>query len=500
MIRKNINYDGILNILLALIIVLGVVARFYFYWADRSLFIDEAMHAVSLLSRSYEELLHPYVYNVARPIGYSLLIKFITLIISTSEYSLRLIPMLSGIASIFLFLCLLKKIGGKLFITIGMLFFCFNGYLIIYSSEFKHYSVELFFALLMTLIYLWYVESKTDVKRLVIFTGIGLVSIFMTYATMFVLAGILAIELFENRKRTNWKIFGPFLGIYLFLGAAIMINYFLFIRFFTVDQYYFENFSNWYPNIFILTKENYFHLVRFWTDLLKNPGYFQFPLMMTVLYLLGYKECKRRNLVIARLCIFPIIAALIAATCGKYSFHGRLLLFYVPFLIILISLGMIRLIQSKNYLVKCVGGIIVLLVISRMLIDGGKTYPFSYQEIKPVLEYIQEHKEAGDTLFISCGAKPAVQYYWPRFSLNNMIRMNNLDLDREGFYDCKMGDHVSYDFQKGQRIWHVQVSTVSYLNQTSDVAMELKALLKNGSLIDQLKTSGAAVRLIEITD
>jgi len=91
-------------------IVIGIVVRIVAYFYNRSLFLDEAMLASSVVQRDYMGLFQPLDYNQGAPIGFLLIVKTFVYLFGTSEFVLRLLPLISGIGSIGIYFLILRDV------------------------------------------------------------------------------------------------------------------------------------------------------------------------------------------------------------------------------------------------------------------------------------------------------------------------------------------------------------------------------------------------------
>ena len=92
------------KLLLWFIIAFGIVLRLIQYLANRSLWVDEAALASSIVTRTYRGLLQPLDYYQSAPTGFLMVERFFVELFGNSEYSLRLFPLLAWISSLFFFL------------------------------------------------------------------------------------------------------------------------------------------------------------------------------------------------------------------------------------------------------------------------------------------------------------------------------------------------------------------------------------------------------------
>src|SRR5690349_10008810 len=85
------------------LLFIGVLLRVIQYLHHRSLWFDEAMLALNILNRSYAQLLQPLDYNQGAPLGFLFLKRLIGTHLGFGEYALRLVPLIAGISSLYLF-------------------------------------------------------------------------------------------------------------------------------------------------------------------------------------------------------------------------------------------------------------------------------------------------------------------------------------------------------------------------------------------------------------
>src|SRR4026209_1245829 len=130
------------NILTGLILVAGVLLRLRQYVTGRSLWLDEAMLCLNIVNRNYGELSQPLDYDQGAPIAFMLVEKTFNLIFGRNEFSLRLFPLLIGLASLWMFYLLLKRSALGTGFWVALTLFAFNPRLIYYSSEVKQYIVD----------------------------------------------------------------------------------------------------------------------------------------------------------------------------------------------------------------------------------------------------------------------------------------------------------------------------------------------------------------------
>src|SRR5689334_4796436 len=112
---------------------LGCLLRVLEYLLNRSLWLDEAYLALNILHRPWAGLLRPLDNHQGAPIIFLLLEKLASLRLGSSEYALRLLPLLAGIVSMLLFYKLAGKAISGIAVPIALGLFAISPSLIYYS-------------------------------------------------------------------------------------------------------------------------------------------------------------------------------------------------------------------------------------------------------------------------------------------------------------------------------------------------------------------------------
>jgi 4-amino-4-deoxy-L-arabinose transferase-like glycosyltransferase len=177
--------DRIIFWLSLLMIVLGGVLRLVAYLYNRSLFLDEAYLASSVIQRGYDGLLQVLDFYQGAPVGFLWLVKTCVYLFGPSEYSLRLVSMLAGFGSIALFYIVLKDVFQDPRPYIGTAFFATIPFMINYSIEFKPYMLDVFLTLLSVYMFSQALKQKIRTWALSLYC---IVVLWFSYPAIFVVA------------------------------------------------------------------------------------------------------------------------------------------------------------------------------------------------------------------------------------------------------------------------------------------------------------------------
>ena len=135
--------------LIPLIILTGIILRLFVYCSGISFWGDEAALALNVIEKSYLDLFKGLDYLQVAPPMFLVMSKFIMLD-SLRDFSLRFIPLVSGIISVPLFYKFIQMLSNsKKVILVSTFLFSFNMTAILYCAQFKQYSLELCVAILL---------------------------------------------------------------------------------------------------------------------------------------------------------------------------------------------------------------------------------------------------------------------------------------------------------------------------------------------------------------
>src|SRR5688572_19926928 len=190
---------------------LGTLLRIRQFLSDRSLWLDEAMLALNIVTRSFSELLEPLLHSQAAPLGFLFFEKIIVKLFGNHEFSLRIFPLLMGVIAIFLMLRVTKAYVGDSGCFLGLGLFVLSEKLIYYSSEVKQYSSDVTLTLALLLLAPKCFEPNASPKRLMTFALAASVCVWFSHPIVFVIGGIFAAlivdVLCERKARTQQKLF-----------------------------------------------------------------------------------------------------------------------------------------------------------------------------------------------------------------------------------------------------------------------------------------------------
>lgn len=497
---KPLNSIRKSNFLLWGITLFGITLRLRQYIANRSLWHDEANLALNIVNRTFAELLQPLDYDQGAPIGFLLITKTFTLLFGNEDYILRLTPILSGLIATYLAYRLAKEYlgaGGTLF----LLLFAISWSLVYYSSDLKQYASDVMAVIL--LIYLAFRSLGEDAKKKDIFllARTGFFLIWISHPAAFVAAGIglvLALEklLKKNYTRLFW-IFG--------VGAAWIVSfgttYLISLRTLAAD----ESLKHYWRNAFMPFPpwKDWGWFIKTYSSLLQNTSWGldrdNLFLLSTTLIIMGLISFFLRDWYKALIITTPVLIVSLASTMEIYPIRGRLALFLIPIIILFLAEGLGRIftiINKWNHTAAIVTYLILALYITWTPVNSAidnLISPRMSADIKPVMEYVSEHREEDDIVYIYHGARPSFNYYAPFYGLDTGNIITGLDLGSTQAL-TQFKKHVDNKLNGNSRVWVIISHIVDCGGCEGDMeTFYVEYLNQYGHIEDQHRVMGASV-------
>jgi hypothetical protein len=485
------------------LIILGAALRLRQYLADRSLWHDEANLALNLVNRSFAGLTQPLDYEQGAPIGFLFIEKFFLIILGNKDYILRLFPLITGLLSLYMIYRITKEYFGTAgLFAVGALAISYP--LIYYSSELKQYSSDVLFALLLIYLSLRCLKENAPFQNFLLLGIAGFISIWISHPSAFVLAGI-GITLFfakTTQKKTPplfWTI-----GLGAAWTASFGTEYLVSLRYLAADSFL-QNY--WRPAFLPLPIWDHLDwLSKTYATLLNisaNPSTWYQMVLYSILALIGAFGLFKRDRHIAMILLLPFPIALIASALQKYPLRERFMLFLIPEFILLTAEGLKQIFTAFKKLTKnltwavALSAVIILLGTSATISFENFLTPNLGEDIKPVLQYIEENKAPGDIVYVYHGARPSFVYYAESYGLTAVIPITVADFN---------GKTTPKDFQRdlnllpaNSRVWFI----FSHLDDCNGCPENAEAFLVSyvnqiGSEQDSFHAAGADVYLYSL--
>ncbi|GGK56564.1 glycosyltransferase family 39 protein [Rufibacter glacialis] len=426
------------DLYMVFIIMAGILLRLFHYLDNRSLWLDELYLGISLIKMDFWELAtQPLAYEQKAPLGYLWTVKFCVLLFGKGEMALRLFSLLSGIATLFVFVPVARYFLKPWAALVALALLALATPVVYHSVEAKQYATELLASVLALFFYLRY-HRQTEIGPLLKWGVAGAVLLWFSYSVIFVLASLaitVSLDKILKRKwgrlfRYGWAFvpwllsFGVIYG--LFLGktkdSAWLIHFF---------QHYYDAFLpllptslndlKWFPaKALSLLKnpmgQNALHLHWPYAYVLEHLRVVPFLLMVGGALLLAKKN-RERFLVL----VMPVLLVLFASGLKLYPFHERFLLFLFPMFTLLTCYGAQALnsFWGKRQKMPLVLGCLLLTpAVWNTVWEVYNPRLFTRKEAsREALLFIQKNYQRGDVVYVYWNMRQAYAYYQEAYQL-----------------------------------------------------------------------------------
>ena len=327
-------------------LALGVLLRVLEYSDNRSLYKDEVSLLENLTARPILDFHSTLTEEQLAPPGFLLIERLMARIPVDPRWSGRLLPLICSVASVFWFRRVARAYGSPRAVPIAQGLFAMADWLVYYASEIKQYSTDLLLALI-ALDLTARIAAGGSRRRgpILALAVLGLVGVWFSYTLVFPLATV-GLYLWATSPGGPRR---PALGL-VAMGAAWSVSFFGCYRVshrilskgpFIWDWWDFA-FLPLPPRSFDQAERVFWQLVNVCdspADVVTPLGIVSSALLASALFLVGLIRLGRRWPGGAWLLVGPILFALAASALHQYPFHGRLLVFLVPAIHLLVAEG-----------------------------------------------------------------------------------------------------------------------------------------------------------------
>ena len=412
----------------------------------RTLWLDEAMLAVSINTESIAELLHPpLAWNQSAPVIYVIIVKLLTMIFGSSEAVLRLFSIVCYAILIVVFYFLVKR-TTKIRLPITATAVMANmAMLIEYSNMFKPYILDCLAVMLTLFIYSLYKDGKLNI---VVATIIIVVLIWASNPVAFFAGGIAVYEVVGGFIAKDKK--GIIAGFAIGIGAVISfaLLYLLWLKP-TIDATNLSDF--WVDSKFplitsIAAFKHAYELSKFALSGLGSAW-----LVLVILGIIAFiiNIVKKQNSPYIWVIVISAVITLIASMMGFFPMSDRLFLFMDP-VCYLLSLFAIVMITEEiivdRYKVLTLGICLFILIYTGhgfMRYYSGEAYREG-EEVNDTISYLEDTLTADDELYVYYAAIPIYQYREGYDGVAPIGECSNVIYGSGMLYDHQADEDVEY--------------------------------------------------------
>ena len=398
------------NRLLVLAAVAGIACRVAQYAAHQAVWVDEASLLLNVRSHAAAQLFGPLDHRQAAPPLFLLAARGLYLTLGESELSLRLLPLICGIASVVIFALLAQRLLERPWDAIATAAFALADRLIWHSSEVKRYGADAMVAVLLIYLAVGPRANWSVTRRFVAVALLAALAAWFSYTTMLVFPTI-AIALFPRRR--NGAAVVPFIA-----GSALAGASFLALTHFVVAAQQTQSLTATWGGDFIDLR--HFWSVPWWlARRLHSMSNYPIPGTGPVLFVTAiagaiwlWRAHKRDQLLILA---GPILTALAAAAAHRYPFDGsRLTCFLSGPTLLLATIGLRWIYGGLVPLGRPLAVAPTAFVLGVAIVGAGfhLVVPRNRGHLRQVVAFVRQHSQPQDQIYV-LNDRRVMLWYWP---------------------------------------------------------------------------------------
>lgn len=396
--------------LVAAAVAFGAICRVSQYAAATSLWHDEAYVALNVIHHSFAGLLGPLQWNESAPPGFLIVEKAVVCTLGRSEYALRLIPLLAGVAGLVVFAALALEVCGSGYAWLwAVVLMAGSDKLIAQANELKHFTLD---ALLSAgLLYLALCAGRTSgrTRVLIAWGALGGAAAWLSFASALVFCGTSLVLLSYALGRWRWSARAAYLLANLIAAGAMAALAG------PIRAQMSGALLNFWQQGFPDTSGPGWLLWWLARSELGLFNYFYQPLGIVLIALAPvgaarlWRSGRRLELMLLWM---PVAISLAAAFAHRWPFGGNQhMVFAAPAVLITVGEGAEAVRARLLALAPLPAAAFVVLLMTAGLSEATWRIasPRLRHEVRPVLEFADRHRQPEDRFLVTC--RPEVDFY-----------------------------------------------------------------------------------------
>jgi hypothetical protein len=397
------------QIILVSLVAAGILLRLRQYLFNRALWLDEASLANNVVDRSLLQLLSQRLeYDQSAPPGFLVVVDAIVGLFGPHEWALRMFPLAAGIVSIWLAYILaqreLRSLAART-TFVGLM--AMSPLLIFYSVEFKQYSSDILFTLLIAIAY----SCRSSRYGTLLLSVTGFVALLFSLPAFFVAAAAGLMMLYEGAKTSRWQ--RTFIVGFVWAAAAALHG--LYHWHGGVDRGYMVDWWGerngfaplkitslddvlWYPQaLSALVYQTFLGEGPIDPRMFDVKRFVPLRWLLTIVFVVAAIAALRTRKDIFVLALGTIALTALASALELYPFSSRLLIFLVPFIFLIVAAGVDE-VDRRAGLVAAAVLFASLIVITAPRSVKLLREPAMISDTPAALEQVSKQFQAGDAV------------------------------------------------------------------------------------------------------
>lgn len=486
-----------------LVVALGVALRVRQWFAGRSFWLDENALWLAMQGQGFGELVRPLPLVQAAPIGWLWAEHAVMVTFGDGERSARLMPLLFGCGAVVLAAVLARRVLGPVAALAATVLVAFSPLLVYYSNEFKQYSADVFWSLLLVL--LGVVLAEREVLRPRWAAGLGATAatcVWFSHAAALTAAGVLgALGLLALLDR-QWRRLLLLVAAGVSLAVSLAVDYAVALSK-AVDntdlQTYWRlgfpprplrpgSFAGWVADSV--------------PRLLDRPLALSHQGLVLALLVAGLAVLGARRSRVLLVLLMPLAVLLAAAVLRAYPAADRLVLFAVPTVLLVLAAPLDLLRRHRSRAATALAAIVAVAVAAGLTVLAAPSlrqagvyavHPMEKEETKTVLGHIARHIQPGDLVLFDSDHY-AVQVYGPRVGLSKSV----VRLVGPAVPSCQPDAVNAALRQQYRRVWLAWGHPFSYIPASARDGYRAN-LATIGRRVDSVRATGSGADLYDLT-
>jgi hypothetical protein len=389
-----------------LFLALGVALRLGLYLSRSSLSIDETSLALDIGTHSFAQLLHPLASLQTAPPLYLEITKLATVLFGMSEWSLRLVPLICGLALLVVTCPVARRLLPEpaAIATVGL--GAVTPTLVQYSVTAKPYIGDALTALVVMALALDVLEDPAGQRRWWSLGLGGIAAVLWSIPAPFVLAAVgaaLAWGLWARPRRPEWRRIAT-CGVAWGIGCALV--YVLFYRGPAASPYMAQF---WSAAFFTPLHPAGWRVLgtALVQALVARPVSATAMLAALLLFAIGCAYWWRTGQRWAVLVLGATLLTVLAASAAhRYPLSARLLLGIVPMLLLATGGALAQVMAWQRRV-----GLVTAAVLIVLLLGVDLTHPYRTPATREAIAALQRQRAPAEPVYVASGAIPAWAFY-----------------------------------------------------------------------------------------
>jgi len=430
------NIDRLANrlawLVLLVAVAFGLVWRARQFGAQFSFSVDELAIARNITDRTIGGLFQRLEFGQIAPIGFLLALKTSASLFGASEWSLRLLPFVSGLVTIPLFWVVARRTlldSGAAAAATALVALATP--LALWSAALKQYSLDVLAVLAVIAMSQWILERELRRSDLLRAVGLGVIAALCSQAVAFAIAAsaaVLLADAVDRRRRAEFTSRAIVVAAWAIVSAGTLLwSYAVALP---ADRLYVRKFWNtqfmpWQAGAAVPWLWD--RMVSMFSGSPWPNGELQYarPKIWMLLLGIGALVLLIRRPRHALLIVLPVLLTLAASAIQQYPFGGRPSLFLVPLGLLLIVGGAQALGSVAG---RSTGTLAAMALVPFAAVPMLQLSPAYHPEhLRPGLQYLSDRLRPTDTIWVYYGAGQAFTYYSRQFPMHAHVILSSCD-------------------------------------------------------------------------